>query len=310
MLAFPAVDPVVIVNPRSGKGLSQQRWAKLVASLSANLGPFETRFTEHRGHARLIARQEALAGRPLVVAFGGDGTISEVVDGLMAAGTPTEMGILPRGTGGDLRRTLGLPTSVGAAAEHMRNATVHLVDVGRATFSGDAGEPTVRHFINAASFGFSSAVALKANQSSKTFGAKASFLSATLRSLLSYENAEVLISVDGGEPQRRTILLGAVGNGRYFGGGMKICPEAQLDSGQLELVTVGDLSKLEIVAKIHRIYQGTHLTLPDVRAARATKVQVWPADPAAQIPIELDGETPGTLPATFEVLPRALRLRF
>ena len=135
------------------------------------------------------------------------------------------------------------------------------------------------------------------------------FLGATLTALAAYQNVEVEISVDGGARRRLTVLLGAVGNGRFFGGGMKICPEARLDNGQLDLVTVGDLGRFEILTKFHRIFSGTHLSIPEVQSARVRTVEVGPADAAAQIPLEVDGETPGRLPARFEVVPGVLKLK-
>jgi YegS/Rv2252/BmrU family lipid kinase len=304
------MNPVVIVNPRSGGGLSASRWAKLVGPITEGLGPFDTRFTEAPGHARQIAGEETRAGRPLVIALGGDGTISEVADGLLDAGGAAVLGIIPRGTGGDFRRALELPRDPGEAARQIRDGQVRTIDAGRVTFTTAEGGRATRHFVNVASFGFSSDVARRANGSSKALGAKAAFLGATLKSLAVYENTEIELSLDGGERKRMTVLLGAVGNGRFFGGGMKICPEAQLDSGKLDLVTVGDLGRLEIVMKIHRIFSGTHLSIPEVQSARVNTVEVWPADPTAEIPVEVDGETPGRLPAKFEVVPGALRLRF
>jgi diacylglycerol kinase family enzyme len=104
-------------------------------------------------------------------------------------------------------------------------------------------------------------------------------------------------------------MMAAIGNGRFFGGGMKICPDAQLDDGALDLVTVGDLTRAQVVANIGRLFSGTHLELEQVKHARITRVSVEPVEANATIPIEMDGETPGYLPATFEVLPAALRIR-
>jgi YegS/Rv2252/BmrU family lipid kinase len=307
---LPAVNkPVVIVNPRSGGGLSEKRWASVVGALTDGLGAFDTRFTEHAGHARTLAHDEAKTGRGLVVALGGDGTISEVADGLVAAGGRTEMGIIPRGTGGDFRRTLGIENELFKAAERVRKSLPRSVDVGRIRYIAHGGNESTRHFINVASFGFSSVVAQRANDSSKRLGGRISFLSAVVRSLLTYDNAEVTVSVDGGEARRMTVLLAAVGNGRFFGGGMKICPEAMLDDGSLDLVAVGDLGRLEVLAKIHRIYSGEHLAMKEVRAVRCRHLRVAPADSATVIPVEIDGETPGRLPASFEILEGALRLR-
>jgi diacylglycerol kinase family enzyme len=103
--------------------------------------------------------------------------------------------------------------------------------------------------------------------------------------------------------------LTAIGNGQFFGGGMKICPRARLDSGLLEVVVVGDFTRLEVIAKISRLYDGTHLELEAVTATTARKLVASPVEEGAIIPVELDGETPGRLPATFEILPAALRVR-
>ena len=310
MLFSRTVDkPLVIVNPRSGGGLTAKRWASALGPLTDGLGAFDARFTEAPGHARSIAHDEAKAGRGLVVALGGDGTISEVADGLVSAGGETELGIIPRGTGGDFRRTLGIEKELFTAAEHVRKSKPRRVDAGRASYITHGGGEASRHFVNVASFGFSSVVAQRANDSTKRLGGRVSFLSAVVRSLLTYDNAQVTVSIDGGETRRMTVLLAAVGNGRFFGGGMKICPEALLDDGSFDLVAVGDLGRLEVLAKIHRIYSGDHLSMKEVHSVRCRHLHVAPANPGAEIPLEIDGETPGRLPARFEILEGALRLR-
>jgi diacylglycerol kinase (ATP) len=161
-----------------------------------------------------------------------------------------------------------------------------------------------------ASFGFSSAVAARANNSSKALGAKAAFLGATMKTLAVYENTDVFLEIDGAPAVRRTLMLAAIGNGQFFGGGMKICPDAKLDTGHLSLVTVGDLGRMKVLTNLHKLFAGTHMTIDDVHQTTVRTVRVTPADASAVIPVELDGETPGQLPATFEVIPNALRLRF
>jgi YegS/Rv2252/BmrU family lipid kinase len=301
--------PVVIVNPRSGGGLSEKRWAGILGPISDGLGAFDTRFTERSGHARSIAQEESTAGRKLVIALGGDGTISEVADGLVAAGGKSEMGVIPRGTGGDFRRSLDLENQLFAAAERVRKSVPRNIDVGRVVYVDHDGNEACRHFVNVTSVGFSSVVAERANTSSKRMGGRVSFLSAVVRSLVTYDNAEVMVSVDGAEARHMTLLLAAIGNGRFFGGGMKICPEAILDDGHFDFVTVGDLGRMEVLAKIHRIYSGNHLSMKEVRQTRCRRLRVAPVDAKADIPLEIDGETPGRLPASFEILKGALRLR-
>ena len=301
--------PVVIVNPRSGGGLSQRRWAALVGPLTDGLGPFDVRFTEAKGDGRRIAHEEAAAGRCLIVAMGGDGTTSEVADGILAAGGAAEMGIIPRGTGGDFRRTLDLHHDLAKAAHHVRETPARRVDAGHVSFVADDGSQASRHFVNVVSFGFSSDVARRANESSKRLGGRVAFLTATVRSLVGYDSVDVVISIEDQPEQRVSVLLAAVGNGRFFGGGMKICPEALLDDGFLDLVTVGNLGRAGVMANIHRIYSGNHLTMKEVQGTRVRRLRVAPADRGAKIPLEVDGETPGHLPASFELLPGALRIR-
>ena len=299
----------MIVNPRSGGGLSQRRWAGFVGPLTDGLGPIDLRVTEAKGDGRRIAHEEAAAGRGLIVAMGGDGTISEVADGILAAGGGSELGIIPRGTGGDFRRTLDLDHDLGQAARRIRDTEARPIDAGRVSFVGEDGSQAERHFINVVSFGFSSDVARRANASSKRLGGRVAFLSATVRSLVGYDNVDVAISVDGQPERRMNLLLAAVGNGRFFGGGMKICPEALLDDGLFDLVTVGNLGRIGVMANIHRIYSGNHLTMKEVQGTRLCRMRVAPADPEAKIPLEIDGETPGHLPARFELLQGALRVR-
>jgi diacylglycerol kinase (ATP) len=311
----PSEAALVIVNPRAGGGISQRKWARLVGAISAGLGELQVQFTDARGHATELAREAALDGRRLIVAFGGDGTISEVAGGILAArdaGGPavTELGIIPKGTGGDFRRTLQIPHDAAQAAHKIRQATARPIDVGHVTFTAPSGELAARYFVNVASFGFSSRVAERANESSKWLGAKTAFVGATLKTLVSHQNSEVFLELDGAEPVRRTVMLAALGNGLYFGGGMKICPEATLDSGALSFVIVGDMGKLEVVANLHRLFAGTHLSLEEVRSTTVGSLRARPVDPAQKIPVELDGETPGHLPATFRVIPRALLLRY
>jgi YegS/Rv2252/BmrU family lipid kinase len=304
--------PIVIVNPRSGGGLSESAWAKLVGPLTDGMGEFDSVFTSGPRDATRLAREAADAGRPLVVAFGGDGTVSEVADGILqaGAGATTEIGLIPRGTGGDFRRSLELPSGLREAAARIREAPARVVDAGRVTFVGHDGAPAQRHFVNVASFGFSSAVASRANASSKRLGGRMAFLSATMRSLVTYENTDVWLTMDGGERLRRRVLMAAVGNGRFFGGGMQICPAAKLDSGALDLVVIGDFTRMDVVTKIARVFSGNHLTLDEVSSAVVNRLEAAPVETDARVPIELDGETPGHLPATFEALPSALRVRF
>ncbi|HET6148411.1 MAG TPA: diacylglycerol kinase family protein [Polyangia bacterium] len=304
--------PLVIVNPRSGGGLSEGKWAKLVGPLTDGLGELDSVFTTGPRDATRLARAAAQEGRRLVVALGGDGTVSEVADGILqaGAGATTEIGLIPRGTGGDFRRSLELPAGLREAARHVREAAARTIDVGRASFVDHDGAAATRHFVNVASFGFSSAVAGRANASSKRLGGKLAFLGATVRTLATYDNTDIWMIADGGERTRCRVRLAALGNGRFFGGGMMICPQAKLDNGSLDLVVVCDMSRLDVLVNLRKLFEGTHLSLEDVSNSTVRRLEATPVEADALVPIELDGETPGRLPATFEVLPGALRVRF
>src|SRR3569833_767810 len=240
--------PLVIVNPKAGGGFSERKTARLIGAVSEGLGEVDLAFTVVFCLVFVLVWVVVLVGCSLVVAFGGDGTVSEVVAGLLEArevqdhAPATELAIVPRGTGGDLRRTLELPHDIVAAARHARDRAARTIDQGRATFTTTDGTSETRPFVNVASFGFSSAVAARANESSKSFGPKVAFLGAVVRTLAGYQNTEVSLEIDGAPPLRRKVMVGALGNGRFFGGGMQICPGAKLDSGALSFVTVGDFS--------------------------------------------------------------------
>jgi YegS/Rv2252/BmrU family lipid kinase len=243
--------------------------------------------------------------------MGGDGTISEVADGLAAEannGSPL-LGILPAGTGGDFRKTVGVPRELAAAAAALRGRKSSPIDLGQVELVGHDGAPVTRHFLNIASFGIGGVVDELVNTGSKRLGGRLSFMLATVRAQARFHNQAVRLRFDGGAPERRIIHNVAVANGRYFGGGMLIAPDAKLDDGQFDVVELGDLSRLELLTGGRRIYAGTHLDLPKVRVRRAATVEAEPDDPNERVLIDLDGEAPGRLPARFRLLPAALRIK-
>ena len=301
--------PLIIVNPRSGRGLTEQKWASITGMLRKYLGPFDTAFTGGLGDGIRIAQEEAQRGRKWLIALGGDGTISEVVTGILKSQSDAEVGVLPRGTGGDFRRSLDLPANLEKAAARLRDAKPHRMDVGRITYFDHEGRQSLRYFVNTASFGASGKVAGEANRSRKLLGGKATFAAATLKTTFTYDNPEVYISTDDGKRSRLRVITVCIANGRYFGGGMKIAPEAKLNDGLLDVVTIGDFKVTEILMKSYKLYTGTHLDLEKVGFLHAKKLHAEPVHPQEQVLLEVDGETPGRLPATFEIQPDALNIR-
>jgi YegS/Rv2252/BmrU family lipid kinase len=229
--------------------------------------------------------------------------VNEVVNGL--AGAEAELAIVPRGTGTDFVRSFGIPKRFDQAIEIAKGGRARPIDLGRATYRTWAGHEASSYFANVASAGMSGAVAKRTNETTKVFGGKLSYLWATFAVFAGWDATEIEVAVDG---QRRSGRMHdvVVANGRFFGGGIMICPEAEPDDGRFDVLLIGDLTKRDLVLTMHKTYKGRHLPHPKAELLSGTSVTV---DSPHALPIELDGEQPGTTPVTFEVVPGAVRLR-
>lgn len=312
--------PLVIVNPASARGRTADRWPALAHALATHFGPFNCAFTERAGGARLIAEREARAGRRLLIACGGDGTISEVANGILdSEAEAVELGILPSGTGGDFRRTLRIPQRASDAARAIRLGRTRAIDVGRVTYINHEGREESRFFLGVASCGMSAHVIERVKRekegwrsalpSYSALSGRLSFAAATLQTTLEAENIAIKAQLDSKEERRLRVVNFCVANARFFGGGMKIAPEAKINDGRFDIIVIGDLSALDILTNGYRLYTGSHLNLKQVHQGRAKRVRLRAADVDKLIAIEVDGELPGHLPATFEILPEALLVR-
>jgi YegS/Rv2252/BmrU family lipid kinase len=301
--------PLIIVNPKSGGGTTERRWASMTSRIHAYLGSFDFRFTTGRGDATRIADEEARSGRELIIACGGDGTISEVANGILRSSTEAELGVLPNGTGGDFRMTMGLPRDIGRAARRIKDGKPQQIDVGRLHYVDRNGNESERFFVNTASFGLSGAVANRANASRKRLGGTVTYVAATMRSLVSFDAPAIILEIDDRPAIRLPVVTVCVANGPSFGGGMKIAPDAKVDDGFFNVIVIGDLSTPAILMNAHRLYSGTFIKMEQVSQISARRLSVTPVDSDAEILLEVDGESPGRLPATFEIVPRALRVR-
>ncbi|HEX8145643.1 MAG TPA: diacylglycerol kinase family protein [Pyrinomonadaceae bacterium] len=307
--------PLIIVNPASAGGATGGAWPGVASAVRQHFGPFEVAFTKRSGEAVEISEREARAGRRLVIACGGDGTISEVANGILRAGSGAELGVLPSGTGGDFRRTLDIPRCPADAARALREGSTRSMDAGRVTFLNESGEEESRFFVNVASFGMGGDVIKRVKSreglpagAARLLGGRLSFAAAALQAAVTFEKPLVRVSLDGGAESHLTVANFCVANARYFGGGMKIAPNARVDDGRFDVVAVGDVSALTVLANSYRLYLGTHLGMQEVRHALARRVRAESASDTV-VKLEVDGELVGRLPAEFELLPRALRIR-
>jgi diacylglycerol kinase (ATP) len=226
-----------------------------------------------------------------------------VVNGV--AGSGVELATIPIGTGMDFGRTYGIPTRFDEAVRAAVGGKTRTIDAGRVHYRTWAGEDAERWFANVASVGMSGAVAQRANGMSKALGGKATFFYALTRVFLEWQNTEVTVRVDGGERRGRMHDV-IVANGVWHGGGMKLAPDAAPDDGLFDVVLIGDVSKVDFLTTAPKIYKGRHVHHPKVEVLRSARVEV---DAPEILPIELEGEQVGTTPATFEVVPGALRIR-
>lgn len=310
--------PLVIINPASAGNATRHSWPAMASDLAAHFGAFNCAFTAAAGDGRKLAARGAEEGRQLIIACGGDGTIAEVANGILDSGCDVELGILPSGTGGDFRRTLNIPTRAAEAAHALRAGRTRRIDVGRASYLNPKGEEETRHFLGVASFGMSTEIINRVKESdarsltaarSSWLGGKLSFAVATVQTTFAARRAEVIVRLDEGRERRLTVANFCVANARYFGGGMKIAPEANLDDGQFDIISIGDLSALKILTNTHKLYRGTHLELEQVFRTQAKTISARSAKSGEDVAIEIDGELAGRLPAKFEVVPAALRVR-
>jgi YegS/Rv2252/BmrU family lipid kinase len=302
------LKPLLIVNPASANGATGRNLDAIASHVREALGDFETLLTRAVGDGALLGRQAVGAGRRLVVAVGGDGTASEVVDGLLSGGYLGEFGYIPRGSGGDFRRSIGIPSDVPGAARQLVATARRQVDLGRIEFTALDGRPSLRHFCNVASCGITAVVAGNVNSGIKALGGTMAFKLASARALLGWRDQAIRWRVDGGPWVEDSVTALSVCNGRYFGGGIMVAPGARFDDGILEVTIWKGYNVIDFVVQQPKLYDGRHVNLPKTRTLRGREIEVEPMN-GVPVMLEVDGEQPGMLPARFSVLPKALTLR-
>lgn len=298
----------VIVNPNAGNGKGRKDWKRISDLFKKDNILIEPVFTERKGHAIDITARAVINGFRKIVTVGGDGTLHEVVNGLFSqsACKPEDvtLALIPVGTGNDWGRMFGIPTVYNGAVDAIRNNKQLLHDVGLVTYHIGKEEHS-RYFINIAGLGFESIVVKKTNkQKDKGRSNKAIYFFNLLTSLLAYRNTEATITVDG-ETTTSTIFSVNVGNGRYCGGGMRQTPEAMPDDGLLDVTVLREMGRIEIIRNLSLLYDGSILSHPKVDGYRVKNLQVTSE---SLLYVEADGESLGHTPASFSVIPGALRV--
>jgi len=305
---MPYSDYHVIVNPVSSGGEAGRRWPETEGKIRNALKDFTFELTHASGDGERLAASAVHAGVKTLIVVGGDGTLSEVANGILqfAPEQRPSLAVLNYGTGGDFVRTTGAPADLSLMLEKIKMRREINIDAGRISFTNHQGLSARRHFVNIAGCGLAGTVVNAVNQSSGRFGAFTYFAS-SLSNAMTYKNARVRISVDGGPVTTETITTLAVCNGQFFGGGMQIAPDASITDGLLNITMLGDWGIAQKLKYSRNLYNGTITHCYGVKSFQARSITVDP-DIVSPILIDCDGECPGRLPMTAEILPGALRL--
>jgi YegS/Rv2252/BmrU family lipid kinase len=300
------LETLVIVNPVSRGGRTGRLWPEIEPKLRAALGPLRVEWTRARGDAERIAG-EAVAGAERVIVAGGDGTASEVATGLLRDGSPARaaVGLLPLGTGSDLPRAIDGPRDLDRTLAALASGRRRMIDAGRIGVAS-GGSTSTRYFLNAATAGITATVVESVGRAARRSGhGLLTYAAAGLAGLARWTSVDARITVDGRVEHDGPLVFAAACNGRYFGGGMHVAPDAEPDDGLLDVVIVPGMSRATLLRHMPRLYRGTHFAVPGVRMVRGTRVEI--ASEAA-VDAEADGEWLGRLPASIDLLPRAIEL--
>ncbi|HEX2090220.1 MAG TPA: diacylglycerol kinase family protein [Actinomycetota bacterium] len=287
----------VVANPTSGRG----KGARVIPQVEALLRSLEIQHTVHISQSaqdpERLARTAAADGADVVAALGGDGHVGGCVNGVMTAGGSAALAVIPAGTGNDFARLIGMnPKEPLGAVRLLREPTVKRIDVVRLKLP--QGQ---RYYVNVGSAGFDSEANAYANRM-RWFRGKTKYVIATFMLLPGFRAARFGMTIDGEHHEVPGMLI-AVGNGRSYGGGMRVCPDAELDDGVLDVTVVGEVSKPDFIKTFPKVFTGRHVSHPKVKRFRGAQIGIT-AERTLQV--FADGEHAGTLPATFTVVPSAL----
>ena len=324
-----SLPPLVIANPAARSGRTGGEIETIVTALQERIGPVDLALTERAGHATALAARAVAERRALVIGVGGDGVLSEVVNGLLAAqGAPAPpaalplLGIVAAGTGGDFGRSLGIAAEREAYLAAIAGRRARLVDVGRARFRANDGRAIERYFVNVLSAGIGGLVDRYTAAMPAAVPGRVAYGAAALGAVFTCRRRRILCraTLADGSAFERVLDTHAVviANGHTFGGGMRVAPAARIDDGLLNVVLIETPTKLTMLRHFASIYRGEHLTKPGVSAFACTRVELLPADadgatPRASrhrdlFPLDVDGDALGDVPLSVEVVPARLRI--
>jgi diacylglycerol kinase (ATP) len=284
------LDTLFIVNPVAGRGKSLHTWARIKSKISFS---YEFVLTGAPGEARQAAAKALSEGFGRVIAVGGDGTVSEVVNGI--AKGDAVLGIIPTGTGNDFVKSLGISLNPIEALSLLDKGYSQAIDLGM--YVGG-------YYINVAGAGLDAEVVKMTNERLRFLGGAPAYAVSLLATIGRFLPREAIIDIDGRQI-RRTVWLISAANGRYYGGGMKICPEARLDDGLLDICIINETSRPELIRFFPTVFTGRHTKHPSFELIRGKSVKIAFSKPCS---VQVDGEVIGTTPLEISVIPSGIRV--
>lgn len=301
---------VFIVNPMAGNRRSIKAWPDIERKAKKTAGDYESLFTEEPGQAIRFARDAALNGPCRLVCVGGDGTLNEVVNGLMAVEKDLRrhvlLGYVPCGTGCDFAKTVNIPANPVLAADIAVGGKERLhLDICNLSFRDNKGRGKRLFFHNVASFGLGGEVDDRVNRGTKIMGGFLSFIKATLVSIMLYKKKLVRLRLDEGPVMEFNTWNVALANGQFHGGGMWVAQNARLDDGLLKVIVIGDLTLPEVFRHLPKLYNGRLPSVDKVHSFSARHVEAWSGE---RVLLDVDGEQPGRLPLIADILPKEINI--
>lgn len=307
--------PLLVVNPNAGGGRTGRELAQLRPVIERALGSCEVASTSGPGDAIRIAREACADARSLVIAVGGDGTVHEVINGLVEGGGKPSLGIVGTGTGGDFTKTLRIRHRLDHYLAAIKSGSERRIDVGLLSYKDHDGVDRKRYFANILSMGVGGLVDRYVATTSRTFGSTFAYAAASLRGIRDSALGHVrlrLVAEDGStRAETVSTRLVAVCNGQFFGSGMRVAPMAEPDDGRFEVLILTSTGRVAMVLGMRQIYAGTHLGRPDVRHETCAALEAELVDDRAadRFLLDVDGEPLGRLPIRVELVRAAVSVR-
>ncbi|MCK5042310.1 MAG: diacylglycerol kinase family lipid kinase [Sphingomonadales bacterium] len=307
----------VVVNPFSGSGKMAKRWPEIEAKLKQAIGSFETVFTQYPAHATHLTRSAINGEFNRIIAVGGDGTLSQVINGFFSDDghkTPLNpdavLGFLGVGTGCDTARSLGIGNKLDEQIKTLINGRALPFDLGRVETSGVDGSTSVQLFINMCSFGISADIVSAVNKASlgKNISGRFAYLIGAFKALITNKNRKISLKINDGLEVKQTVALVGVANGAFCGGGVHLTPMALMNDAVLDAIVVGDVGFFDLVRYMRRLFKGKHMSHPKISHQPLEKLSahVSGGEEHGLMPVEADGEFIGYLPCHIDVCPGAI----